>query len=73
MGAAEMFLNPEVAIIQHSCGVMQVVGDFYENGVAFFTRLIYSAIRYSISSGEVAPVSVNLLSHNDTTILISLK
>lgn len=31
-GAAEMFLSPEVAIIQHASGVMQVVGDFFENG-----------------------------------------
>jgi hypothetical protein len=54
-GAAEMFLNPEVAIIQHSAGVMQVVGDYFENGVTYFTNLIYSAIRFAVGSGEVAP------------------
>lgn len=54
-GAAEMFLSPEVAIIQHSTGVMQVAGDYFENGIAFFTALIYTAIRLSVGSGEVAP------------------
>lgn len=54
-GAAEMFLSPEVAIIQHAAGVMQVVGDYFENGVAYFTRLIYLAVRFSAGTGEVAP------------------
>ena len=43
-GAAEMFFSPEVAIVQHSAGVMQVVGDYFENGITFFTNQIYSAI-----------------------------
>lgn len=54
-GAAEMFLSPEVAIVQHSTGVMQVTHDYFENGITFFTNLIYSSIRFSIGSGEVAP------------------
>lgn len=54
-GAAEMFLSPEVAIVQHSTGVMQVAYDYFENGIAFFTNLIYSSINFSIGSGEVAP------------------
>ncbi|KAF3941646.1 hypothetical protein ABW19_dt0202630 [Dactylella cylindrospora] len=54
-GAAEMFLSPEVAIVQHSAGVMQVVGDYFENGITYFTNLIYSAIRFVCGSGEVAP------------------
>jgi cellulose synthase/poly-beta-1,6-N-acetylglucosamine synthase-like glycosyltransferase len=54
-GAAEMFLNPEVAIVQHSTGVMQVSHDYFENGITFFTNLVYSSIRFSIGSGEVAP------------------
>ena len=53
--AAEMFLSPEVAILQHSTGVMQVSWDYFENGITFFTNLIYSAIRFSVGSGEVAP------------------
>lgn len=54
-GAAEMFLSPEVAIVQHSAGVMQVVHDYFENGIAFFTDLIYTSVRFSIGCGEVAP------------------
>ncbi|GAB7332674.1 hypothetical protein MBLNU13_g04427t1 [Cladosporium sp. NU13] len=54
-GAAELFLNPEVAIIQHSTGVMQVAWDYFENGITFFTNLVYSSIRFSIGCGEVAP------------------
>lgn len=54
-GAAEMFLSPEVAIVQHSTGVMQVQHDYFENGITYFTNMVYSSIRFSIGSGEVAP------------------
>lgn len=54
-GAAEMFLSPEVAIIQHSTGVMQVSWDFFENGITYFTNLVYTAIRFAVGSGETAP------------------
>lgn len=54
-GAAEMFLSPEVAIIQHATGVMQVSWDYFENGITFFTNLVYTSIRFSVGSGEVAP------------------
>lgn len=50
-----MFLSPEVAILQHSTGVMQVSWDYFENCFTFFTNIIYSAIRFSVGSGEVAP------------------
>lgn len=54
-GAAEMYLSPEVGIVQHSTGVMQVSGDYFENGITYFTNLVYTSIRFSIGSGEVAP------------------
>jgi cellulose synthase/poly-beta-1,6-N-acetylglucosamine synthase-like glycosyltransferase len=54
-GAAEMFLSPEVAILQHSTGVMQVSWDYFENGITFFTNLIYTAIRFAVGSGETGP------------------
>lgn len=54
-GAAEMFLSPEVAIVQHSTGVMQVTRDYFENGITFFTNMVYTAIKFTIGSGEVAP------------------
>jgi hypothetical protein len=50
-----MFLSPEVAIVQHSAGVMQIVGDYFENGITFFTNQIYTAISFAVSSGEAAP------------------
>lgn len=34
---------------------MQVVGDYFENGITFFTNLIYSSIRFAVGSGETAP------------------
>ncbi|KAH9845813.1 Glycosyltransferase 2-like [Teratosphaeria destructans] len=40
--------SPEVGIMQFSSGVMQV-------GITFFTNLIYTAIRYTVSNGDVAP------------------
>lgn len=52
---SEMEQSPCVAIIQFSSGVMQVAHNFFENGIAFFTNLIYSAIRFGVSSGDVAP------------------
>ncbi|KAK6329930.1 hypothetical protein TWF718_003357 [Orbilia javanica] len=54
-GAAEMYLNPEVAILQHSSGVMNVTKSFFENGMQFFTDLVYYAIRFCCGSGESAP------------------
>jgi cellulose synthase/poly-beta-1,6-N-acetylglucosamine synthase-like glycosyltransferase len=50
-----MFLSPEVAIVQHSTGVMQVTKDYFENGITFFTDLIYTAVTFAVGSGETAP------------------
>lgn len=52
---AEMERSPEVGILQFSSGVMQVVNHYFENGITFFTDLIYTAIRYTVSNGDVAP------------------
>jgi hypothetical protein len=41
--------------MQFSSGVMQVVWTYFENGITFFTNLIYTAIRYTVSNGDVAP------------------
>jgi hypothetical protein len=53
--ASEMEQSPRVAIIQFSSGVMQVQHDYFENGITFFTNLIYTAIRFGVASGDVAP------------------
>lgn len=47
--------SPNVGIMQFSSGVMQVVNTYFENGITFFTNLIYTAIRYTVSNGDVAP------------------
>ncbi|TVY37086.1 hypothetical protein LSUB1_G006438, partial [Lachnellula subtilissima] len=52
---SEMEQSPEVGIMQFSSGVMQVVNTYFENGITFFTNLIYSAIRYTVANGDVAP------------------
>ncbi|KAI9657583.1 MAG: hypothetical protein M1829_006891 [Trizodia sp. TS-e1964] len=52
---SEMEQSPEVGIMQFSSGVMQVVNNYFENGITFFTNLIYTAIRYTVANGDVAP------------------
>ena len=52
---SEMEQAPDVGILQFSSGVMQVVHTYFENGITFFTNLIYTAIRYTVSNGDVAP------------------
>lgn len=53
--ASEMEQSPDVGIMQFTSGVMQVVNTYFENGITFFTNLIYSAIKYTVSNGDVAP------------------
>ena len=52
---SEMELSPEVAIIQFSSGVMNVTASWFEKGITFFTNLVYTAIEYAVSNGDVAP------------------
>lgn len=52
---SEMERSPEVAIIQFSSGVTNVSDSFFENGITFFTNLIYTAIKYAVANGDVAP------------------
>lgn len=52
---SEMEQSPQVAIIQFSSGVMNVTTSFFEKGITFFTNLIYTAIRYAVACGDVAP------------------
>ncbi|KAH7420000.1 glycosyl transferase family group 2-domain-containing protein [Cadophora sp. MPI-SDFR-AT-0126] len=53
--ATEMEQSPEVGILQYSSGVMQVTDSFFENGITFFTNLIYTAICFTVANGDVAP------------------
>ncbi|KAG4440521.1 hypothetical protein IFR05_003991 [Cadophora sp. M221] len=53
--ATEMEQSPEVGILQYSSGVMQVTDSFFENGIMFFTNLIYTAICFTVANGDVSP------------------
>ncbi|QIW99919.1 hypothetical protein AMS68_005437 [Peltaster fructicola] len=52
---SEMEQCPEVAIIQHASGVMNVTDSFFERGITFFTNLVYTQIRFAVANGDVAP------------------
>jgi hypothetical protein len=52
---SEMEVSPEVAIIQFASGVMNVTESFFERGITFFTHLVYTAIRFAVGNGDVAP------------------
>lgn len=52
---SEMEQSPEVAILQHISGVMNVSETFFERGITFFTNMIYTMIAFSVASGDVAP------------------
>lgn len=54
-GALEMHESPEVAILQHGSGVMQVAHNVFENGITYFTRNVYCSIKYGVGIGDVAP------------------
>lgn len=66
--ASEFHWSPQVAIVQHQSGVMQVVFDFWENAiskllysclsfsnhVAYFTQCIYFSLQWATSAGDTA-------------------
>jgi len=54
-GALEMIESPEVAIIQHSSGVMNQTHNTFENGIHYFTDLIYTSISHAVGAGDVGP------------------
>ena len=54
-GALEMHESPDVAILQHGSGVMQVAHNIFENGITYFTNIIYTAIKYAVGTGDLAP------------------
>lgn len=54
-GALEMHESPEVALLQHASGILQVVNNVFENGITYFTNLIYTSIQFAVGSGDCAP------------------
>jgi cellulose synthase/poly-beta-1,6-N-acetylglucosamine synthase-like glycosyltransferase len=51
----EMEQSPEVAIIQFPSGVLNITHSFFENGISFFTTLVYTAISYVVACGDICP------------------
>ncbi|GJN90636.1 hypothetical protein Rhopal_003648-T1 [Rhodotorula paludigena] len=51
--ASEMHWSPECAIIQHVSDVMLVGAGYFENFIAFFTRLVNTSIAWVTSNGDV--------------------
>jgi hypothetical protein len=52
---SEMEQCPDVAILQYVSGVMNVTHTFFENGITFFTNMIYTMIKFAVANGDVAP------------------
>ncbi|KAK2068327.1 hypothetical protein P8C59_002969 [Phyllachora maydis] len=52
---SEMEQAPEVALIQFRSDVMNVTTSYFERGVTWFTRYIYTAITFAVASGDSAP------------------
>lgn len=54
--ASEMSQCPDVGILQHCSGVMQVTkNNYFEAGIAFFTRTVNFAISWVVANGDLAP------------------
>lgn len=52
--ASEFHHAPQVAILQHDSGVMQVSWDFWENAITYFTRCIYFSLQFATAAGDTA-------------------
>jgi Glycosyl transferase family group 2 len=50
-----MYESPEVALLQHASGIMQVTNSVFENGITYFTNLVYTSIQFAVGSGDCAP------------------
>ena len=50
-----MHESPEVALLQHASGILQVVNNAFENGISYFTNLIYTSIQFAVGNGDCAP------------------
>ena len=51
----EMEQSPSVAVIQFPSGVLNITNRYLENGIAFFTSLIYTIISFIVACGDIPP------------------
>ncbi|KAJ9607886.1 hypothetical protein H2200_007965 [Cladophialophora chaetospira] len=54
-GALEMHESPELALLQHASGILQVVNNVFEDGITYFTELTYNSILFAVGNGDCAP------------------
>lgn len=52
MGALEMLECPDLAIVQHTSGVLKVAHNLFETGISLLTDLVYTAIAFNVGSGD---------------------
>jgi hypothetical protein len=50
-----MHESPEVALLQHASGILQVTNNVFENGITYFTNLVYPSIQFAVGNGDCAP------------------
>ncbi|KAK4232962.1 glycosyl transferase family group 2-domain-containing protein [Achaetomium macrosporum] len=55
LAAMEFEESPEVAIIQHTSGVLKVTNTWFEDCIAYFTDIVYLSIRFAVGNGDCAP------------------
>lgn len=51
----EFRVSPDLAILQHPSGVLQVAHNFWEDSLAHFTRNNYFGTKYVVASGDTTP------------------
>lgn len=52
MGALEMLECPDIAIVQHTSGVLKVANNIFEAGISYLTDLVYTTSAFNVSSGD---------------------
>jgi cellulose synthase/poly-beta-1,6-N-acetylglucosamine synthase-like glycosyltransferase len=52
MGALEMLECPDIAIVQHTSGVLKVGKNIFEAGISYLTDLVYTTSAFNVSSGD---------------------
>ena len=52
MGVLEMLGCLEVAIAQHTTGVLKVGNNIFEAGISYLTELVYPTSLFKVGSGE---------------------
>ncbi|KAH6979127.1 glycosyl transferase family group 2-domain-containing protein [Fusarium venenatum] len=55
IGELILIIDCDTRVPPRGSGVMQVVHNTFENGITYFTNVVYTAIKYGVGSGDVSP------------------